>query len=153
MMLDKFKLFYVLERQAKGKAVRKAIEKELFSQRKKLRKKSAVIVEELFAECLEIKMQYPPSEQIYKAAKYALNLQLPLKRFLHDPKINIDKNPAKKAILPLALGRKNWLFAGSESGGQTLVMLMSFAISCQQNEINVQDYFKDILEQIHTTPK
>ena len=151
--LNKFKLLYDLERQAKEKSSRKATEKELFNQRKRCRKKSAVIVEEVFTECLEIKMQYPPSDLMHKAAKYALKLQQPLKRFLHDPKINIDNNPAENAIRPLALGRKNWLFAGSESGGQNLAILMSFAVSCEQNEINVQNYFEDILERIHTTPK
>lgn len=153
MVINKIKLIYDLERTAKEKSQRKATEKELFSQRKRLRKKSASIVEDIFAECVELKFNNSPSSLIYKAANYTLNLQTALKQFLKDPKVNIDNNPAENAIRPLALGRKNWLFAGSESGGQNLAILMSFAVSCQQNKINVQDYFEDVLERIHTTPK
>ena len=60
--------------------------------------------------------------------------------------------PAENAIRPIALGRKNYLFAGSEAGGQNLAILLSLVVSCKQNNINPQAYLEDVLTRIHTTP-
>ena len=57
-----------------------------------------------------------------------------------------------RAIGRIALGRKNYLFAGSEAGGQNLAILLSLVVSCKQNKINPQAYLEDVLTRIHTTP-
>ena len=53
------------------------------------------------------------------AINYALNNETALKRFLDDGKIEIDNNAAERAMRVIAQGRKNWMFAGSDAGGET----------------------------------
>ena len=71
----------------------------------------------------------------------SLNLHLP-----------IDNNLAEQAIRPIALGRKNWLFLGSENGGHTAAVLMSFCSTCRTNKINTWAYLKDVLQRIQSHP-
>lgn len=57
-------------------------------------------------------------------------------------------NPAENAIRPIVLGRKNWLFAGSDKGGRTAAILSSFIASCQRQEIAPLAYLRDVLTKI-----
>jgi type IV secretory pathway VirB9-like protein len=50
------------------------------------------------------------------------------------------------------LGRKNWLFVGSETGGHTAATLMTFTATCRKNKINTWIYLKDILQRIQSHP-
>ena len=93
-----------------------------------------------------------PSSPLSKAANYALKLEAELSLFLKNPKLNIDNNPAENAIRPIALGRKNWLFAGSEGGGQNLAVMESFAASCKANNVNFRVWLEDVLVRLSSTP-
>ena len=68
-----------------------------------------------------------PSSPLAEAVNYALNHRPALEKFLHDPRIDIGNNPADNIIRPIAPGRKNRLFAGSEDAGQNFAILASFA--------------------------
>jgi transposase len=152
-MLRLIRQLYMAERQAKTNSEEQSTEKALFQARQKLRAKvSRDTVKQIFKKCEELKFDHVPSSLMYKASKYILNARTSLSRFVNNPKINIDNNPAENAIRPIALGRKNYLFAGSEAGGQNLAMLLSLTASCKQNNINPQAYLEDILTRIHTTP-
>jgi hypothetical protein len=59
------------------------------------------------------------------AMRYALSLWTALTRFCDDGRLEIDNNAAERAIWPLALGRKNYLFAGSDSGGQRAAAIVA----------------------------
>ena len=60
--------------------------------------------------------------------------------------------PAENVIRPLALGRKNWLFAGNEAGGKHLAMLAGFAATCHKNNVNFHRWLEDILVRLSITP-
>ena len=93
-----------------------------------------------------------PSSPLAKAATYALNIENELKKFLDDPKLNLDNNPAEIQMRRIAIGRRNWLFTGSETGGQNLAILFSFAATCKANGVNYRQWLEDILIRINTTP-
>ena len=84
--------------------------------RKKLQKHSKPIVEK-FLEWVETSPFFEKNA-LAKAAEYTLNKENGLKAFLHDGRIEIDNNPAKNAIRPNVLDRKNWLFSVSEAGAK-----------------------------------
>ena len=66
--------------------------------------------------------------------------------------IGVDNNPAENAIRPLALGRKNWLFVGSEQAGERAAVLMSLIESAKLNGHDAWAYLKDILTKLPTWP-
>ena len=59
--------------------------------------------------------------------------------------------PAENAIRPLAVGRKNYLFAGNETGGQNLAILLSLATCCHDNGINFREWLDDVCRRLGTT--
>jgi hypothetical protein len=77
-----------------------------------------------------------------------LKLEEQLWLFLKNPKLNIDNNPAENAIRPIALRRKNWLFAGSEPGRQHLAVMQGMAATCKANNINFRTWVEDVLVRI-----
>jgi hypothetical protein len=68
-----------------------------------------------------------------------------LKNYLKSPMARMDNNVAERALRPVAVGRKNWLFVGSEAGGQNTALLLNFAQTCRALKINPYDYFEDLL--------
>lgn len=59
---------------------------------------------------------------------------------------------AENAIRPVVLGKKNFLFVGSERGGETAAIFMSLIASCKANKLNPFDYLKDVLRRINSLP-
>ena len=87
-----------------------------------------------------------------QAIQHALKIRRRLTRYTKDGRLPIDNNLAENAIRPIALGRKNWLFLGSENGGQTAAILMTFCTTCRKLKINTWEYLKDVLQRINTHP-
>jgi transposase len=150
--LKLIRALYEIERVAKERAEEQGTEIALFRARKIARRDSQKIVKEFFAQCLVMQNGKLYSSLLQKAVTYALNIEKELKMFLRNPKLNIDNNPAEQAIRPIAIGRKNWLFAGSESGGQNLAILYSFAATCKANQVNFRLWLQDVISQISSTP-
>jgi hypothetical protein len=73
-------------------------------------------------------------------------------RYLEDGRLKPDNNVAENAIRPLALGRKNWLFAGSERGGRAVALFYSLVQSCKACDVNPWEYFNDMLRRIMSHP-
>ncbi len=67
-----------------------------------------------------------------------------LVRYLQDGRYEIDNNMIENSIRPVALGRKNYLFAGSHEAAKCAAMIYSFLGTCKINQINPSDWFKDI---------
>ena len=151
-MLDMIRDLYRIERIAKDKAEAKGSETALFQARKTARRESQKIVDNIFALCREWQHNELPSSPLAKAATYALNIENELKKFLDDPKLNLDNNPAEIQMRRIAIGRRNWLFTGSETGGQNLAILFSFAATCKANAVNYRQWLEDVLIRINTTP-
>ena len=100
----------------------------------------------------EIKPATLPSEPLHKAIGYVLNQQQALQRFLDNGRLEADNNTAENAIRPLALGRKNWLFAGSERGGRATALYLGLIQSCKVCDVNPWAYFDDVLRRIMSHP-
>ena len=85
-----------------------------------------------------------------KAIDYALSNWRALTRFLDDGRVPIDNNPAENAIRPLVVGRKNWLFVGSQQAGERAAAIMSLIESAKLNGHDPWAYLKDVLERLPT---
>jgi transposase len=81
---------------------------------------------------------------IAEAIRYALTRWHGLARFIDDGRIEIDSNAVERAIRPIALGRKNHLFAGSEHWA----ILASLIATCKMNGVDPQAYLADVLTRI-----
>lgn len=137
-----------------------AIDKEDISQmeksekRLKLRKeKSSIIVDEIF---LEVKKSFKsgehmPKEKLTKAMGYLMKRETHFKSFLNNSELRIDNNVSERNIRPLTIGRKNWLFVGSENGGNTTATILSLVQTCKNLKINPQEYLEDVLRRINKT--
>ena len=85
-----------------------------------------------------------------KALDYSLRRWGALTRFLDDWKLPIDNNWAENQIRPIAIGRKNWLFAGSLRAGQRAAAIMSLIQSVKLNGHDPYAYLKDVLQRLPT---
>src|SRR5262249_60766372 len=66
--------------------------------------------------------------------------------------LELDNGACERAFKPVALGRKNWLFVGSDKGGETAAVLMSLCTTCKDLGIDPQAYLRDVLNRISTHP-
>ena len=98
------------------------------------------------------KTAFLPQSPINKAIAHALKIRRSLTRYTKDGRLPIDNNLAENGIRPIALGRKNWLFLGSETGGETAAILMTFCTTCRKLKINTWEYLADVLQRINTHP-
>lgn len=150
--LKMIRALYLIESTAKAKAEERGTETALFQERKKARRTSVKIVRNFFETCRAILENNYFATLLTRAASYALNIEMELRRFLNNPKLNIDNNPAENAIRSIAVGRKNWLFAGNENGGQNLAILFSLAATCKANGIPFRKWLEDVLPRLSSTP-
>jgi transposase len=89
-----------------------------------------------------------PKSLIAKAIRYTLNLWENLKRYTLDGKFEIDNNMVENTIRPLALGRKNYLFAGSHKAAQKAAMFYSFFATCKINNVEPLQWLTHVLNVI-----
>jgi hypothetical protein len=90
----------------------------------------------------------PPRGKLADAIRYALTRWRGLTRFLDDGRIELDTNPVERAIRPVALGRKNHLFAGSDLGGERWATLCSLIETCKMNGVEPYAYLRDVLQRM-----
>lgn len=132
------------------KVERSAREQKLsFEARKKLRQKEAADVLEAFERWLNDQLtEVLPKSAIGVAIQYTLGLWPRLKRYVDDGRYEIDNNMVENNIRPVALGRKNYLFAGSHEGAKRAAMMYSFLGTCQQNNVEPFAWLKDVLSRL-----
>lgn len=87
-----------------------------------------------------------PKSAIGKAIAYTLNLWPRLIRYVIDGRFQIDNNLIENTIRPVALGRKNYLFAGSHEAAQHAAMIYSFFATCKINNVEPFQWLKNILD-------
>lgn len=89
------------------------------------------------------------------AFRYALNRWSSFCLFLDDGRVAIDNNPAERAMRPIGIGRKNWLFAGNDAGDETLAKAMTLIESAKLSGLTPQAYLADVLPRIndHIAPR
>jgi transposase len=86
------------------------------------------------------------------AIRYARSRWLQLTRYCDDGRIEIDNNAAERAIRAIALGRKNWLFAGSDEGGERAAAVYSLTETAKLNGIDPEAWLRDVLGRLATHP-
>lgn len=87
----------------------------------------------------------PARSNLAEAIRYALARWEGLSRFLSDGRIELDTNPVERAIRPVALGKKNHLFAGSDGGGERWALVCSLIETCKLNSVEPYAYLKDVI--------
>ncbi|MCA9034171.1 MAG: transposase [Planctomycetaceae bacterium] len=83
-----------------------------------------------------------------KATTYTLNQWTALNRSLDDGDLSIDNNASQRAMRPVAIGRKNWMFVGSKPAGHRAAILISMIASCKANLVEPWAWLKDVLIQL-----
>lgn len=90
----------------------------------------------------------PPRGGLADAIRYALTRWSSLGRFIEDGRIELDTNTVERAIRPIALGRKNHLFAGSDGGAVRWAVVASLLATAKLNNVEPFTYLKDVLERM-----
>ena len=93
-----------------------------------------------------------PKSALGDAVGYVRNQWAALNRFIDNGRLAIDNNPAERALRGVAVGRKNWLFTGSEDGGKRAAVIYSLIETCKLLGIEPFEYLRDILERLPTYP-
>lgn len=143
--LERVQVLYDLERQA-----RKAQMND--PDRLRLRQQKAIPILEQIGTWLQV--QYAttilPKSPIGKAIAYSLKRWKGLCAYAHDGQLEIDNNLVENTIRPVALGRKNYLFAGSDEAAHSLACLYSIIGTCDMHGLNAQRYLSWLLRQVAT---
>ena len=90
--------------------------------------------------------------ELAKAIRYALSNWIALTRYCDDGRLEADNNAAERALRCVALGRKNWLFAGSDDGGERAAAIYTLIGTAKLNELNPEAYLRHVLEHIADHP-
>ncbi len=93
-----------------------------------------------------------PKSPLGDAVRYLTNQWTALQRFVDDGRLAIDNNRAENPLRVVAVGRKNWLFAGSLEGAHRAALLYSLVQSCKLVDVPPFEYLKDVLLRIATHP-
>jgi transposase len=93
-----------------------------------------------------------PKSPLGQAVGYGLNQWTALQRFLENAVLEIDNNLAERTLRMIAVGRKNWMFAGSDDGGRRAAVIYSLVASCKHIGIDPFAYLRDVLDRISTHP-
>ena len=142
--LTEIQKLYAIERE-----IRDQSHSERFAARQS---KSLLILDELKSWMLENYKAVVPRSPIGMALHYALERWDKLMLYINDGKLEIDNNLVENAIRPVAVGRKNYLFAGSHNGAQRAAMLYSFLGTCKINDVNPFEWLRMTLDKIPNYP-
>jgi transposase len=139
--LDRIGKFYDIERDINGQSadVRHATRQKLTQPK----------VTAFFAWSEQQLLRIPGKSDLAKAFRYGLARQEAFSLFLSDGRVAIDNNPAERALRPIGIGRKNWLFAGADTGAETLARAMTVIETAKLNGLDPLAYLADILDRIH----
>ena len=116
------------------------------------REKSVPRLEQIKAWFEAQKVEVLPKSPMGQAMDYCLFNWAALLRYTSDGDLSIDNNATENALRPIALGRRNWLFAGSDAGGRTGATLMSLVGSCKRHGLDPFAYLRDVLTRLPATP-
>jgi transposase len=117
--------------------------------RVELRKeRSLPVLEKLKRWCITTSAAEPPSSEIAKASAYTLNHWQALTRFVEDGRVGLDNNIAEQQLRSIALGRRNYLFAGSHAAARRAANLYSLMRTCAQYAVPPLPYLTDVLQKL-----
>jgi hypothetical protein len=116
------------------------------------REKSAPLVADLESWMRDERAKLSRSNDVAKAMDYMLKRWPAFTRFLDDGRICLSNNAAERALRGIALGRKSWLFAGSDRGGRRAAAMYSIIVTAKMNDVDPQAYLADVLARIAGHP-
>ena len=90
-----------------------------------------------------------PKSALGKAVGYALNQWLALRRYTEDGRLSIDNNVSERTLRHQAIGRKNWLFLGSEQAGPRAAVLFTILAGAKRHRIEPWTYLRELLLRLH----
>lgn len=144
--LAMIRLLYDVERDAKEKKL-DAVQRQALRQ-----ERSLPLLEQLQPWLADELPGVLPKSPMGTAINYALNNWDALMRYTSDGDLAIDNNTAERAIRPLVVGRKNYLFVGSDQGGRTAAILYSLTASAKRHGLDPWVYLRDVLATVANTP-
>lgn len=122
-------------------------------QRTELRQsKAKPVFDELQQELQNIAARLLPQHALQKALQYAISQRDAMALYLSDGAFHIDNNPVEGRIRPIALGRKNFMFAGSHDGARHAAVLYSLLACCKLNKINPWEWFTNVIRRVPSHP-
>src|SRR3954465_7591729 len=110
------------------------------------------IMDKLYVWLAKQKVQHPPKSVMGNAIKYTLKNWQALTRFITNTAIPPDNNRSERALRVVALGRKNFLFAGNKESGENLAALYTIVATCVANQVDPLAYLTDVLTRLDSTP-
>jgi hypothetical protein len=133
-----------IERTINGKPAdeRRAVRQEL----------SKPLVEALQVYMREQRAKLSRGHDLAKAIDYILKRWAAFTLFLDDGRVCLSNNAAERALRGIALGRKSWLFCGSDRGGERAAAMYSLIVSAKMNDVDPQAWLADVLSRIATHP-
>lgn len=144
--LEQFQLLYALERRAREEQLDK---EQIFALRQKQAKP---VLEKLFVWMEEESLKLPPKSPIAKAMGYMLKRKERMMYYLSDGNLLIDNNPIENLIRPIAVGRRNYLFAGSHDGAQRAAIFYSLFACCKLNDVDPVEWLTDVMARLPEHP-
>jgi hypothetical protein len=112
----------------------------------------APLVADLHAWMLETRGRLSRHNDLAKALDYALKRWVAFTQFLCDGRICLTNNAAERALRSVALGRKAWLFAGSDRGGERAAMIYALITTAKLNDVDPRAWLADVLSRIADHP-
>lgn len=116
-----------------------------------LRPLAMLATERVLSSCVinsPLAMQLLPKSKLGQAVSYMRNNWDALRRFLSDGRLPIDNNEAERDLRRVAVGRKNWMFVGSEEGGERTAIIPTIVASAHRHDLDVLAYLRDVLERL-----
>lgn len=93
----------------------------------------------------------PPKSALYKAAQYTHNQWDALNRFLEDGRLPLDNTQCERSLRGIALGRRNYLFCGSDQGAHTAAIIYTLVGTCALNRIDPWSYIRDVITKLSSS--
>jgi transposase len=142
-----------LERIAELYGIETAIRGQSADIRREIRRaRSGPLLDALYRWFKELLTQVSAKSELAVATRYAMSRWKALMRFVADGTIEIDNNAAERALRAVALGRKNYLFAGSDAGGERAAAIYSLVGTCKLHGLDPQAYLRHVIERIAEHP-
>ncbi len=146
---DKVRSEYVLSQMQKLYEIEREIKELTLEEKYQFRKQQSVpILKALGVWMVEQYPQVTPKSAIGKALEYSMKRWEGLSRYTTDGKLMIDNNLIENNIRPIALGRKNYLFAGSHQAAQRIAMIYSLLGTCKLHGVNPQQWLTKVFQEI-----
>jgi transposase len=109
-------------------------------------------LEALHAYLEEKRFNFSRTHDLYKAINYMLKRWPAFTLFLDDGRVRLSNNAAERALRGIALGRRSWLFCGSDRGGHRAAAVYSLIVSCKMNNVDPHAWLTDVLDRISNHP-